>query len=368
MKMNTELKSPPTPFRSTLITIGLVSIFLVLIFSLKNYPDFVEEYYSRGIFPFVRRSFQFLFNYLPFSAGDILYIIIIILTTLGFFQLIRLLLKKQIKAAGLLFIRFLLKIEIGITVFYLLWALNYFRQPAIKRLNLDNQEYNLTQLITVTSMLIDSTNVSRSHLQAQDFNVTNKEIVEKAVQAVKTLSTFDPPIFTINPLAKPSLLSPLLNYLGTAGYYNPFTGEAQINNLMPVFTQPFVACHEMAHQVGFGAEDEANFAGFLAGKSSPDKLLKYSAYYLAAQEFMNEVWRTDSTAFKQMRERISPAVIDDLETERQYWTNYQGGAAKLSSIFYDNYLKVNKQPGGLKTYNKMINLSMAYYRKKGVIE
>jgi len=349
-----------------LTAVTVMFFLLVLIFSLKRNPEFVERYYSNGLYTFIRKGFQFVFNYLPFSVGDILYTVIIILLTIGFFQLIRLLIRKHFRRAGILFLGFILKLEIAIAAFYMLWALNYFRQPAIERLRLQNYEYTLTQLVTVTSMLIDSANVSRSALKPSDLNVSDQQILDPAVKAISALSSFDPPQFAIKPMAKVSLLSPILNYLGTAGYYNPFTGEAQFNSLMPIFTQPFVACHEMAHQMGFGAEDEANFAGFIAGKSSENKLLKYSAYYLAAQEFMNEVWRTDSTSFKQMKEKISPAVINDLETEREYWTKYQGGAARLSSIFYDNYLKANKQPGGLKTYNRMIKLSMAYYRKKGL--
>lgn len=364
--MKTRNNVRHSELRFTLIAIACMLVFIIVIFSLKSYPYFIERYYSGGLHILIRKGFQFLFNYVPFSIGDVLYMVIVVLLFTGFFQLMRLLISKQLTEAGLLFLKFILKVEIAVAGFYMLWALNYFRQPAADRLELQDYKYDVNELVTVTSMLIDSANVSRSFLQPADFNVSHQEMLDPAIKAVQGLSSFDPPLIAIKPMAKKSLLSPLLNYLGTAGYYNPFTGEAQFNSLMPVFTQPFIACHEMAHQMGFGAEDEANFAGFIAGKSSDNKLLKYSAYYLAAQEFMNEVWRADIIAFKQIKERISPAVIADLQTEREYWTKYQGGAARLSSIFYDNYLKANNQPGGLKTYNEMIKLSMAYYRKKGL--
>lgn len=351
-----------------LAIVCMLAVLLLLIFGFREQPEIIEQYYSNGIFTVIRQKFQFLFNYIPFSFGDLLYIAIIVSLFAGIYRLFRLLIGRQLQQAGHLFLGFILKLEIAVAAFYVLWALNYFRQPAQERLKLPNYEYNAKELITVTSMLIDSANQSRESLNDSDFNVTKEQILKPAINALNGLSSFNPPLIAIKPLAKSSLLSPLLNYLGIAGYYNPFTGEAQFNCLMPVFTQPFVACHEMAHQMGFGAEDEANFAGFIAGKSSSNKLLRYSAYYLAAQEFMNEVWRTDSIAFRQMKDKISPEVIKDLETERKFWTKYQGGAAKLSSIFYDNYLKANKQPAGLKTYNRMIKLSMAYYKKKGVLK
>lgn len=365
--MKTTDKVSANEFRSRLTRIAVFFILLVLIFSLKAYPESVERYYSGGFYSYIRGWFQFLFNYIPFSAGDVLYIAVVVLLAIGLIQLLKLVLRKKFRDAGFLFLGFILKLEIALSGFYLLWALNYFRQPALERLDLQNYEYNQAQLVTVTSMLIDSANTSRSLLRESDLKVSNPEIIEPAVEAIKSLESFDPPLNPIKPIAKKSLISPVLNYLGTAGYYNPFTGEAQFNSQMPIYTRPFVACHEMAHQMGVGAEDEANFVGFIAGKSSGNRLLKYSAYYVAAQEFMTEVWRADSTAFKQMKERISPAVLNDLEAERAFWTKYQGGAARLSSIFYDNYLKANKQPGGLKTYNRMIKLSMAYYRKRGLI-
>ncbi|MGV3684403.1 MAG: DUF3810 domain-containing protein [Daejeonella sp.] len=359
--------SDKSRLRRGLTWVAACSLVLALIFSMKAYPDFTEAFYSQGLHRLIRGGVQFLFNYVPFSIGDLLYITIIGLLLSGLYRLVRFLAKKEFRHAGLLFLGFIVKLQIAVCAFYFLWALNYFRQPAAERLGLLNYEYDQEQLLTVTSMLIDSANASRQILGNEDMAVSNQEILKPAVEAINSLKTFNPPLPAIKPAAKKSLLSPLLNYLGTAGYYNPFTGEAHFNSLMPVFTRPFVACHEMAHQMGFGTEDEANFIGFIAGKSSGNALLKYSAYYLAAQEFMAEAWRVDSTAFKKMREKISPAVLEDLQTEREYWTRYQGDAARLSSIFYDNYLKANKQPAGMRTYNKMIRLSMAYYRREGLI-
>ena len=129
------------------------------------------------------------------------------------------------------------------------------------------------------------------------------------------------------------MLTPLMNYLGTSGYYNPFTSEAQINYQMPVFERPFVACHEMSHQMGYGAEDEANFAGFLAGIGSHDRLLRYSAYQLAVDEFMHALYYRDSLANKELKPRISPAVHNDFKTERKYWRSYQSKAGIYQQYF-----------------------------------
>jgi hypothetical protein len=36
------------------------------------------------------------------------------------------------------------------------------------------------------------------------------------------------------------------NYMGFSGYLNPFTNEAQVNYLGPMYTFPATTCREMA--------------------------------------------------------------------------------------------------------------------------
>jgi hypothetical protein len=133
---------------------------------------------------------------------------------------------------------------------------------------------------------------------------------------------------------------------------------------MPSFSKPFIACHELSHQMGLASEDEASFMGFLASVNSPDTLSRYSAYYSALSEYLFELRRRDTTAFKEMREKLLPAVRRDFRRERVYWMSFHGHAGELSSIFYDQYLKFNGQPKGLQTYNELVRLLTGWYRKK----
>jgi len=197
-----------------------------------------------------------------------------------------------------------------------------------------------------------------------DIHQSNASIYNNANKAVLALSNTSANFKTYSPQIKSSLLTPLLNYISTSGYYNPFTTEAQINFQMPVFNRPFVACHEMSHQMGYGAEDEANFAGYMAAIKSNDRLLRYSAYYLAVEEFMHTMRYTDTVMHKQLKARISYLVISDFKAEQSYWLTYQNKLERVTSIFYDNFLKVNNQPDGLNSYNQMVLLLMALYKDK----
>src|SRR4030095_10471267 len=92
---------------------------------------------------------------------------------------------------------------------------------------------------------------------------------------------------------KPSLFSYLGNYLGFQGYYNPFSGEGQVNTTVPRFLEPFVTTHEMAHQLGYGKENEANFVGFLACRAYSSNAFRYSVYFDMYNYSVSEMARRD---------------------------------------------------------------------------
>jgi len=340
--------------------------FIILIFQQKSQPEQVEKYYSRGIYPGIRTGLQFIFNNIPISVGDLLYLLLSIAILISIFKFLKIFFFQQRRLEGAkIALNMIISFEILILIFYLFWGLNYFRQPAVKRLKLTGTEYSKEELYKITGNLIDSANSIRSQINPEQWPQTDKELYSESAKAIKNLH---PPYnAAINPIPKikNSLIGTFMNYLGTAGYFNPFTGETQINSGMPIYLKPFVACHETAHSMGYGAEDEANFIGFVSASESSNPMLRYSAYYLASQEFMFETGKLDTVVFQSLKSRISEPFLEDLKTERAYWEEYRGVTRRFSSIFYDNYLKANKQPDGIKSYNRMIILTMAYYKKRG---
>jgi hypothetical protein len=344
------------------IAIVSLAVVLFLLMLLADHPAAVERYYSEGVYPVICKILHPVFNLFPFSFGDVLYILVIGWLFYAVYRLIRLGFKKQFKQAGLFLLKIFIGIEIAILVFYLFWGMNYFRVPAGERLHLRDTDYTTADLAAVTTILIDSANATRARLTPADLSESNAAIYQTAISAVKKLSDDSANFRTYSPQIKPSLLTPLLNYIGTSGYYDPFTGEAQMNYQMPIVDRPVTACHELSHQMGYAFEDEANFAGYLAAIGSKDRLTRYSAYNLAVEEFMFDLYFRDSLVNKKLKPLISPAVHNDYKVERAYWRAYQTRINAVSSIFYDHFLKANNQPQGLKTYNNMVLLVMAKYK------
>lgn len=354
------------PLLKRLIAILLLALAIFMLMLLADHPAIIERYYSRGFYVFIGWLFHPVLNIFPFSLGDLLYISVVIYLIYAFIRLIKLLFKKEFKSAGMLFTGCIIGVQVGLLAFYLFWGMNYFRPSAAQRLNLRDTSFTTADLKAVTKLLIDSANTTRARVTAADMAQSNSTIYQTAVKAVSALSADSVNFRAFHPDIKPSLLTPLLNYIGTSGYYNPFTSEAQINYQMPVFNRPFVACHEMSHQMGYGAEDEADFSGFIVAVRSKDRLLRYSAYHLAVQEFMHSLGRRDTVAFKELKKTISKDVHQDYVTERDYWMSYENKLSAISSIFYDGFLKANNQPQGLETYNRMVLLVMAWSREHWV--
>jgi hypothetical protein len=355
------------PVRSRLITVIVLALAIFLLMFIAGYPDLIERYYANGFYRGVCFVFHPVLNLFPFSVGDVVYAVIIGYLVYAVLKLTRLLFKKQWRSAGIFSLGLIAGVQVFILCFYLFWGMNYYRPSAAKRFDLPDSGYTTADLKSVTAILIDSANKCRAKLTATDLAQDNKTIYATAVKAVTSLSAGSDKFHTFKPEVKPSLLTGLMNCMGTSGYYNPFTTEAQMDYELPVFIKPFVACHEMSHQAGFAPEDEANFGGFIAAIKSDDRLLRYSAYYVGVQEFMFALRRQDSLARKELRKNISPAVLNDFKTERAFWQSYESKLGVLSSLFYDDFLKANNQPQGLNTYNQMVRLVMGWYRRKVLV-
>ncbi len=349
--------------KSRLVTLVMLVVLILLLIWFSSYPGAVERFYSNGLYPVICHCFHPVFNLFPFSAGDILYLLVIIGLIYLFVKLVQTLIRRQWQKAASLILGTINGTLVAYLVFYLFWGLNYYRPEAFERLHLPDTAYTAADLKAVTARLIDSANICRSRLSQSDWQRTNDQIYQQAVDDQAQLSLSDPAFRNYGAKAKSSLLTLLTNYLGTSGYYNPFTSESQVNYQMPVFLKPFVTCHELSHQAGFAPEDEANFAGFLTASRSKDKFFRYSAYYEGVEEFMFALNLQDSLSRKELRKRISPQVIGDFKAERKYWLKYQGQIERISGVFYDHFLKANNQPQGLKTYNRMVLLIMAYRKK-----
>ena len=161
--------------------------------------------------------------------------------------------------------------------------------------------------------------------------------------------------------AKPFMFSEAMSYLNFTGFFFPFTGEANINVDSPACMIPSTIAHELAHQRGVAAEDEANFAAVLACLENGDPVYCYSACLLAYIHLSNALYRADRDAWTEVYSALSDGVKADLEDNNRYWEKYETPVSTVSDTVYTGFLHSYGQTLGLKSYGACVDLLVAYY-------
>ena len=154
-------------------------------------------------------------------------------------------------------------------------------------------------------------------------------------------------------LIKATLFAPFMERLGIDGYYNPFTGEGQINSNLPGFMLPFLHSHEMAHQAGIAVEEDANLLAYALGTLTGEPSFNYSATLNIWLYTNARVSRRDSILGKACRARLNSLTKAHLDTLDDLAEKYDNAAARASTRVYDDFLKANNQKSGVRGYGNV---------------
>lgn len=155
------------------------------------------------------------------------------------------------------------------------------------------------------------------------------------------------------------------------GYYFPFSQEANVNSMVYITNLPATICHELSHTKGFLFEDDANLIGFLACIQSDNIFLQYSGYLSVLNyvnnEFYESIGRNREEYFSHVK--ISEMVSHDniFLTEENKKVMEQKAVIKtetvqeVSQTLMDTTLKLNGVEEGRQQYDKVVNLLLDYY-------
>lgn len=315
----------------------------------------VEHWYALGVYPYISGLLQFSLGWIPFSLGDLLYSAVIVWVGYRLWQLVSSIWRQGFRnwwaSNGSVFTPLLKLVNMFAWVwlaFHVLWGFNYYRKSIPDQFGFVVERPSQQELLQFSQYLLNETN--RYAIELNDSPLD--------IPAHGNCSTAG------NQHPKASLFGVIGNYMGYGGYYNPFTGEAQINTHMPAFMLPFIAVHEKAHQQGYAKESEANFVGYLAALQSADSCLKYAANLEMFIYANNALRRSDSVAARNNFKALSPIAIKNLKSYRAFVKKYQGPIDEFTTWFYTKFLRLNNQPEGMYSYNRGMVYVMRYLNKK----
>ncbi len=352
--------------KKTIIALSLILQY-ALIKWLSNYPEFVERFYSNGVYIFISKLLRYTLGWLPFSFGDIVYTLAIIYI-LRWFLKNRKLLRKNTKQW---FIDVIATFAMVYFAFHLFWAINYYRLPLHKSLNLKH-DYSTEQLVNITEKLIETSNKLHLDIANNDsikiISPYSKEAILKLVpNGYENLKSIFPNLEYHPKSRKKSLFSYPLTYMGFSGYLNPFTNEAQVNSKIPLYKLPTTTTHEIAHQLGYAAENEANFIGFLAATHHDDPYFKYCGYSFGLRFCLNEIYRRDECLYEDLVADINKGILKDFKEGRDFWQAHENPLEPLFKVFYGNFLKANNQSKGIESYSYVVALLVNYLEIKALV-
>lgn len=342
----------------------IIVIVLLHLFSLQ--PAWVENIYSAQIYPAISYLLRILTRWIPFSFGDLLYLFLFVWIV---FVIIRFFKHKPSWGRCLLALRNLMVKCLWLYIIFLLsWGLNYYRYGIGYQMNLSPERYSTEDLKNVTTILRDELNYNRRVMDSLQLGYADDATtLQQAIQLYDTAKSTYPFLSYKCADVKKMMFGVIGNYSGFLGYYNPFTGEAQVNTKVPPFIIPFTSCHEIGHQLGYASESEASFAGYLAVKSGHSPVFNYSAYFDLFSYANGELFFRDSIAAKQNVNLLDTLVKRDMVAYRKYLHSYNNPVEILFSNIYGNYLKVHNQPMGIESYDEVVAWVVAYYKKYGHI-
>ena len=354
----------------------VVIVFIAAIETAKQYPHFIEVYYSTGFYVPLSRFLRITTGWISFSLGDIFYfllgLLIFIRVIIFLKELIQHFSWKFLGKGCLIGLNKILWLYI---IFNLVWGLNYYREGIACQLQLEKYDYCKEDVVQLTHQLIDKVNFYRK--QIPDTTLPQISIPEIILGATKNYTTVSQQYSFLqykNPSVKHCIISKLGKYFGFTGYYNPFSGEAQFRNDIPSILLPYNISHEMAHQLGYASESEANFVGYLACSSSQNSYFLYSVYldlfsYAQAEEIHTYFMDGDTTGLKNTllynKQHLDSLVINDRKKIRAFFYNEENKISPAMSAMYNQYLKFNMQQRGVESYNEVIGWLLAYQKKYG---
>ena len=75
--------------KTKLILVLLLPLQYLVIFILKKFPQFIEDYYSQGVYPIFSKISRYVFGWVPFSIGDLFYAFMIIMLVRWLYKNVR---------------------------------------------------------------------------------------------------------------------------------------------------------------------------------------------------------------------------------------------------------------------------------------
>lgn len=335
------------------------------------------DWYTLHVTPILVNTFGRFSGLFKFSLGEILiYIGIVILIASVIIGIVLIFLHK--KSAFKKFSIVYYKIVSYILVLVcLIMTLNCSMLYHCTRLDPNPEvayrEYSVYELQILRNYIVEKCNEYSINMDRdeQGHMIYDKDMQEQAKNALRNLSDRYPKLSGYYPDVKELKSSNLMSQAYMAGYYFPFSMEANCNANMYISNFPEVYCHELSHLHGYIYEDEANFISYLACISCEDDFFEYCGYlgvlnYVDNAYFESIGGDVDTYLTQTL---ISQQVYDDnVFLLEETWEEVEAVAVfstdrvdAVTDAFTETSLQLNGVKEGMASYSAVVDLLLQFY-------
>jgi hypothetical protein len=319
----------------------------------------VEVVHGQGIFPLVSWVLDHTLNLLPFS---IIYLIIPLLLfgLLRSFKGFQLRSLRRWQTWSNFFLQTISFFGLIVALFYIFWGFNYDRLQLSDRLSWTIspilpeeflvegklQAHRLGQFTSEQREGI-ATNVTYQH-----YRLLEAIMRKEARQLAEELGYLDRERVRCRQLAP----SGILLRISTAGFYNPLTGECNIDKGLHPLQKPFVMAHEFFHGMGVTGEGDCNFLAYILCSRSKVDYVRYSGELCYWRYMRHALRRSQEAIYDELVEGLPLFVNQDLDEIDEIILKYPDIAPHMRDALYNAYLRSNKIGDGMANYNRILQL------------
>ncbi len=346
------------------IPVALALLFLLLS-PIRGVANFVTAYVSRP----VKAVMGTVFGVIPLSVMELEYIALFLFILIWNIRTVVLAVRREnglrlaLRRTGV----FLLAVAYLLVFFLWCFAIDYRSDSFSERSGLEAGPVEKEELYAVTKYFVQNAARTAKEVRRDGGLHWAEELdgyLGRSRDIYKNLSAEFPFLSARSRVPKKMYLtSRISSWMGFTGVYFPFSGESNINIEAPGAFIPQTICHELAHQKGVYAEQEANFVGIAAAIASGDPVYAYSGFLAGSVHLANALAAADAELWRELVPLMSDEMRTDWNDNHAYWQQFEGKVEEVSSKVYDGYLKAQGQELGIRSYGACVDLLVAYYAR-----
>ena len=353
----------------TLIIVALLNLaawaapFLNSKFGIYNWCD----WYARHINPIIVNVFARFSNLFPISIGEIMIVAgIVIVAAFFVMSILYIFLRKKELYKKVYRVYWLIVIYIVLAVCLVMTfncTIYYHCSELDVNESVESREYYISELTELRNYIVEQCNYYSTVMERDEngYIVYDGDMQEASREAMLNLSEKYPRLAGYYPDVKHMTFSDLMSQSYMAGYYFPFSMEANCNGNMYIMNYPATYCHELSHLHGYIYEDEANFIAYLACIESDDDFIKYAGYLSVLNYVNNAFYESiggDAEVYSSNVKILSQVNDDNVFLLPETWEKVEEGAVvstetmdKVSDAFTEASLNLNGVSEGLAAYS-----------------